>query len=289
MANPTKQTKNVLTSVTSAVSSLFTHPEILYPYAIIAFVQFLVLEILYFYPRYPLSIFFEPLITRIYSPEFMHYSANLALLPKLFQTTQVPMYILMNSFFIGVAIAIIVAINEDKKIVMKKIFNETLKSYIHLALASLVMFLVIFGIFKIYGMVTERALMIGATEGPKFLIKTIVLKGAPYFQFVISVLVTTLFAYVLPVIVVDKRKIFSALIQNFKTVFSSFFFTFFVVLIPSLLYVLILLVRMNFSSKLPAPEWQVGLIAVNILVLIFIDAVVYTAVTTYYLLQKENR
>ena len=284
-----KQQKNVLSTIQSAVNNLLTHKEILYPFAIIAFVQLFILEILYFYPRFPLKTFFGPLVNRLWSPEFMHYPANLLLLPKLFQSVQIPLYILVNTFFIAVAVAIIVAINNDQKVQLKKIYRETWGLYIHLVVAAIITFAAIWGLFKLYALVYNRALMIRSTTGLYFWLKTTVIDGAPYFQFLISILVTAIFAYVIPIIVVDRKKVFTAIWINFKVLMRSFFFTFFVVLLPSLLYVVVLLLRIYSQDHLPSPDWRVGLIILNIVVLILIDAIVYTALTTYYLITKENQ
>ena len=284
-----KYQKRVFAALQSSVNNLLLHKEILYPFAIIAFVQLFILEILYFYPRFPLNTFFEPLVARLWSPEFMHYPANLLLLPKLFQNVQIPVYIVVNSFFIAVAVAIIAAINNDQKIQLKKIYRETIGVYIHLVVAAVITFVAIWGFFKLYGMAYNRAMMIRSTSGLYFWAKAIVTHGTPYFQFLISVLVTTLFAYVIPVIALERKNVFKAVWMNFKVLFRSFFFTFFIVLIPSLLYVLVLLVRLYFQDQLPSPDWRVGLIVLNILVLILIDAIMYTALTTYYLLTKENQ
>jgi len=283
-----KHQKNVISAVNGAITNLLQHKEILYPFALTAFVQLFILEILYFYPRYPLKIFFGPLVAKLWSPEFLHYPANFVLLPRLFQSTQVPLYILVNSFFIGVAIAIIVAINNDQRINLRKIYRETWGRYIHLAVACAIMFLTIFGVFKIYSLVFNRALAIHSTVGLKFWLKTIIVDGAPYIQLLISILVTTIFAYVIPIIVIDKKNVFVAIWGNFKLLARSFFFTFFVVLIPSALYVLMMLIRMNLTNKLPVLDWSMAIIVLNIFVLILIDAIVYTALSTFYLLQKES-
>jgi len=283
-----KHQKNVFSAVGGAVNNLLQHKQILYPFALIAFVQLLILEILYFYPRFPLNTFFAPLVSKLWSPQYMHYPANFSLLPKLFQSTQVPVYILINSFFIGVAIAIILAINNDQKINLKKIYRETWGRYVHLAVAAALMFVAIFGLFKIYSLVYSRALEIRSTTGFYFWIKSIVVVGAPFFQFLISIIVTTVFAYVIPIIVIEKKNVFTAVLLNLKLLARSCFFTFFVVAIPSVFYVLIMVIRMTLTSKLPVIDWSLGLIIINILVLILIDAIVYTALSTFYLLQKES-
>ena len=45
----------------TSINTLFTHPHILFPYAIIAFYEFLIFEVLFFSPRFPLINFSDRL------------------------------------------------------------------------------------------------------------------------------------------------------------------------------------------------------------------------------------
>ena len=84
---------------------------------------------------------------------------------------------------------------------------------------------------------------------------------------------------------------FTAFLLNFKYLWKSFWFVFVVVLLPTLLYVPVLLLRNSIATAAQGvlPGVQIGLIAVSVIVTLAIDATVLTAITTYYLLQKENK
>ena len=64
----TKKTSatNVIALLRASVNTIITNPVIVYPFCIIAFIQLLVLEVLYFSPRFPLSVFFGPIIARLH-------------------------------------------------------------------------------------------------------------------------------------------------------------------------------------------------------------------------------
>lgn len=121
------------------------------------------------------------------------------------------------------------------------------------------------------------------------MIKAAVLYSTPYISLLVGVLVTTLFAFMLPIIVIDRQKIFPALVQNFKNLWGSFWFTLAIVLIPMLFYIPILILQSNLSSIADLTFEGVRLLSpvLSILVLTFIDATVYTAITTYFLLKRE--
>jgi len=272
----------------SSVDTLVTNKVILFPFLMIAFVQLLVLEILYFAPRPPLSNFFGPVITKFWSAKLMHYPYNMALLPKMFQLTQIPIFIFISSFFICVAIAVIFAINSGQKVQMKQFMKETFGSYVHIVLAAILSFLLIIGFLKLYNLIFIRALQIQSQTGVLYWLKTTVITGASYFYLIFSIVVTTLFAYIFPIIVIEKKKIFAALILNFKTLWGSFWSTFFIVFIPSLLYLIVISLRKGIPLEASFPEMRVVVIVLSIFILIMIDAVIYTALTIRYLLKKNS-
>jgi hypothetical protein len=63
-----------------------------------------------------------------------------------------------------------------------------------------------------------------------------------------------------------------------------------VVLIPTLFYLPVLILRHNIGGIANAtfPEIRVLALVIGIIVTMFIDATIYTAVTTFYLLKKEH-
>lgn len=274
----------------TAVNCLFQNPIILLPFFIIAFIQIIVLEILFFAPRYPLSIFFEPLITKLSGEMFLHYPLNFILLGKWFQKFQIPIYILVNSLLLGIAVCIIKDINSDKTLRAKKIFRKTLSSYVHLITVACISVALLLGLSKLYSLVVGRAMLIRSTSGIYFIIKKAVISGTPYFNLLFAIIITTLFAFVVPIIIIEKKKIFSAIVLNFKNLRRSFLLIFTVIFLSSILYIPVFLIKSSkhlFQEVFPPEVFGIMLI-VSVLATLLIDAVQITAVTTYYLLEKEK-
>ncbi|MCK5014298.1 MAG: hypothetical protein KAS66_10800 [Candidatus Omnitrophica bacterium] len=285
-----KVPKELVGLLRGAINTFTTHPIILVPFVTIAFVQVFVLEILYFVPRFPLSDFFNPIIRTLWGEEFIHYPSNFIILPKLFQYAQIPLYIFVSSFFIAVAIAIIAAINDGRKVRFLSACRDVFSQYVHIFVGALISFCMFYGLHKVYGLMIVRALAISSTEGIFFIIKTVVIKGAPHFNLLIGVFVTTVFAFVFPLIAIEKKKIFPAIGLNFKHLWGSFWFVAVLVFLPTVFYLPVLLLRGNIGgiAQTTFPEARVLVIIVSILVTVFIDATVYTAITMYYLLKKEH-
>ena len=278
--------RRVIAIVRGALNALIEHKEILFPYCLIAFVEFFLLEIFYFAPRFPLKIFFEPVIRKIWGEQFLHYPFNLALLPRLFQGAQIPIYIFISTFFVAISMAIIETINNEKHVNIANLIRKNFRQYIHVVVAASISFLVLMGTFKLYELVIHRAELIRSTTGKFYILKRMVIDGAPLVNLVISVAVTALFAYVLPFIIIENKKVFSALAANFKMIWGSFWFIFSVTLIPSLLFIPVIVLRSSSSFSTQPPETGILILMISTVLMITIDAVVYTAITSYFLLRK---
>ena len=285
-----KVPRHLIPLLKGSVDTFVNNPIILLPFLTIAFIQLLILEILYFSPRFPLSVFFNPIVGTLWGTEFIHYPNNFLMIPKLFQNIQVVVYIFVSSFFIAAAIEIISAINSDKKINFSLACKNTLGQYIHVFSGALISFCTFFGLYKLYHFALNSFLRSSSVDGIFFIVKKIILYGAPYMVLLIGVFVTALFAFVFPIIVIDKRKILAAIGLNFKNLWGSFWYIFVAVLIPTLFYLPVLLLRSNISgiAEVTIPEIRLLALIISVIVTMFIDVTIYTAITSFYLLKKES-
>jgi len=286
MHSASSQERNPVVILKSAYSTIFTHPVILYPLCLMAFIELLTLEILFFAPRPPLAGFFAPLITQFEGEPFLRYPYNFILLAKWFDRVQLPLYVVFHSFFIGALVMAVHFINEDQKLDMRKVLTSTLSRYIHLFLAALLSVGLIIKLSEVYQSVLKVTLL--ADPNMPLLIRRFIFYGDNFIDLFITVVVMTVMAFIVPIIVIERRGFLAALIRNFRNQFKSWWFTFIVMLLTSVLYVPVLLLRMSWQKAQvwPVPELAVALLAASIFVLLFIEAIRYTAVTTYYLLQE---
>ena len=280
-----------LTLLRTSVNTFVSHPIIIYPLAILAFIQLLVLELLFFYPRFPLSVFFGPIVRRIWSEGYMHYPFNFALLPQIYYYAQLLIYIFIGAFLSAVAIEIIAAVNSERKVSFKAALRKTLPTYIHVVLLSVISLSAVYGLSRAYGLLIHRALQLRSETGILAILKNTIIYGEPYADLFLGVIITTILAFTIPIIVIERKKIFTALFLNFRIIFRSLFFVFTLVLLPTLLYVPILLLRSNLMAPVSQiiPPFQFVILLLSVVVTIFIDATVLTATTTYYLHKKESK
>ncbi|MDP2654448.1 MAG: hypothetical protein Q8Q08_10515 [Candidatus Omnitrophota bacterium] len=204
------------------------------------------------------------------------------------QALQPLIYVIFGSFFLGMMVLIIDEVNAGREIDLKAVVKSTAKVYIHLFLVTLFSAILVLVLFDFYGggMLLARQFLSSA-KVPEILGKVL---GAalPYFSILIPVVVTTLLAFVVPAIVIDRKKVLSACVTNFQILWGASGFVFWIVLLPVLLYVPFLLLRSSrdaFQAYF-IPEIGGMVVAASILVLLFVEALQYTAITTFYLLQK---
>ena len=282
--------RNPFTILKSSFNSIIQHPIILFPTATLAFIQFFLLEILYFSPQKPLSIFFGPLIKVIWSEEYMHYPQNLILLPKIFYYVQIFVYMLVGSFLLALTSKIVFILDEHPRVNFKIAFKETFALYIHIFVASLISY-ILFQLFA-SGYVKAVDVLINIKfwgEGGAFWNKTL-LWTVPYFQFFFGILASTVFVYVIPIIVIEKEHVFIALLRNLKILYHALPTTLLIVGLPSLFYLPILALRNNVPLLMHvlAPEVQILVIILSLIVSMAIDLIILVSTTTLYLFVKEN-
>ncbi len=278
------------TLLRSSFNIFKANKQLFYPFILLVFINLLALEILYFSPQYPLSVFFAPIVSHIWGEVYAHYPMDLLLLPKTFYYAQLCIYLFIGSFLLGVTAHMVAGINNEETVNLKKSLRKCSSSYIHIVLSAILSLALFQGLNSAYGLVFQRALKIHSTSGIYFWIKKLVVLGVPYMQLIFSVFITALLIYMAPIIVLEQKKIFKALFGNFKFLFASFWLTLVLVLVPNLLYVPVLLLRDNmvFLGSLTVPGIQVWVIALSILVSTAINIFIITAVTINYLFIKEN-
>ncbi len=276
----------------TALGTLIKNPVIFFPFYCLAFVQLLVLELIFFMPRYPLSIIFGPIITKTAGPAFMHYPFNYMILSKWFHSIDLWVYMLVSCIFYAVTVQVIASINSDHKIDFKKVFQKAFASYFDLAAVMILAVLTIKGVFMVYGILVRSLLLIHPANGFIMFIQRIFSIGGPFIQLLISSLVSTVFAFVIPIIIMEQKKVIPALALNFKKfrhLWGIVFIVFLITEIPYIPFVLFQSARMDQLLAVKVPELSGVYLVISTLVILLIDVFQYTAITLCFLFKKEER
>jgi hypothetical protein len=283
-----KSTFNAFSIIKSSFTLIATNSCLWTPIAVMVLLQWIIIDLLFFYPQAPLNEIFAPIITNFYSPNHMHYPFNLYAIPNLMVRFDYPLTLFVKSFLISMVIVSLWRSNEDDTDHPKGVGAIVLKRFIHIIFATLILLILEWAIYKLYDRIAERAMMIRSQSGWTYWLKMTVLEGQRFFKLLGETFLTFMFIYVYPVILIDRRNVFVALFVQFKYLFRSFWSTLLLVLVPTFLLVLLLVLNRVLNGADVPPEANVYLLVLAVLIYGIRDLFMYVGITTRFLLDKEN-
>ena len=280
--------KNTLFPLLSnAFQTIREHPLILFPLAILSFLELWILEIIYFLPRWPLNALFAPIVRTLWGEGFLHYPRNFFLMYKLFYYAQIAIYVLVGGYLTAVACSMFGDINADKKLNLKESLKRTSKRYLDIfciALISTICFFIIRGAYN---------LILNIIISNKFhpynhiiiAIKKGLLYSVSFTYFFLNIFIEVAFAYCLPLIVLENKKILQALKDNFIMVKNNFIMTLFLIIIPAFFVLPLLYLNNNASVLMDKmfPEVVFLLLSGGIILSLFINTLIIAMITQFFL------
>jgi hypothetical protein len=267
---------NITQSWLRALEVIVKRPVILLPFLIAAFFDGLALELIYFFPRKPVSFIITPIIRKFFGETFVHYPGNLLLLPKLFYYAQVVTYIVIGVFLTAIAINMYKNIKADLPLRTNALIKNALKRYPS---------------FLIYGVLLIALALILKKVDFFIIIKVLKVRSpfiASLFLFLTNIIMQTFLILTVPIIVVQKKSLLKAFGGSIYLAARNFFGLFILILVPFLLYLPISLLK-GFSVKLvdlTFPEINLYVAGAGIVIAVFIDCFI-AACTTQFLLDES--
>ncbi|PIQ89451.1 MAG: hypothetical protein COV72_02800 [Candidatus Omnitrophica bacterium CG11_big_fil_rev_8_21_14_0_20_42_13] len=271
---------------------MINHPVIIFPFVLIAFFELFSLEIIYFIPRWPLSIIFAPVIRAIWSEQALHYPFNFPVIYNIFYAAQIIIYVFLGGYLTAVSSATIYHINENKPTGLRIMLKKAGRQYINIFCVALLLIVIYFLIREGYGLFIKKFALgkIGSSIRIIRGIKKVLVLTNQYAVFLFTVIAETMLAYCIPILIVENKKLFAAIKENFIFLKKTFFATFIFVLAPSLL--LLPLIYANGKALILMdkvfPEVIIMLIAGGIIFSLFINAFIITVLTSFYLLKRKT-
>ncbi len=287
------QKKRILGSLIAAsFDTLLKHPIILFPFCILAFLKLFALEIIYFIPRWPLNILFAPIVRTLWGEQFLHYPINFLLIPKLFYYTQLLLYVLIEALLTAASCVLIYNINEGKPTNLKTVFKKTFKKYIEIFCIAIITIGCFFILRSLYGFIVAKIAtsQIGAEIYFVGLIKKGLAYTLPYGKFFLGILVELLFVYAIPILILNDKKLLSALGSNFKFLKNTYIITFMLVALPALLLLPLLYMNMKIAILIDktSPAIILALAASEVVLTLFINAFTTTMIVSFYLSKRKT-
>ena len=88
----------------SSLELMAKRPVVMLPFIIIAFLEGIALELIYFATRFPLSAVANPIIRKFFGEPLIHYPGNLLILSKLFYYTQIVLFASIGTTLTAMAV-----------------------------------------------------------------------------------------------------------------------------------------------------------------------------------------
>jgi len=270
-----------------AFNALKSNPIIILPFCISGVLKLLGLVFIFISIFYPLSLVFAPIIKTLWGEAYLHYPFNFNLMPKLFYYAQVSVYVLMDGLLSGIAVWMIFRVNEGKKPVFSEALKKVFPKYIILVGFLLTVFLIVYMIsfgenFAIMKLLRFKFMTILLKRGLLDFIKI-------FLNFFIIVLIETLFAFVIPFVVLKGRGFFKAIGGSLSLAKKLFFTVFILIIIPTTISLPISLLKAGLPALIAKtlPEITFLVLGAGVILTVFIDWIVTTSLALLFLLRKD--
>jgi len=279
---------NIRKNWIESLQLMITRPIVMLPFIIIAFLEGLSLELIYFSSRRPLSYLVSPIIRKFFGEAFLRYPGNLIILPKAFYFAQTLIYIFIGVALVSISVNIVKNIRLELPLKRNSMIRNALGHYVSFfgfgILVIAVMVLLnrtnMFVFFKIINLVGKH-------------IPPGVIKVAPFVlsfcAFLANIIMQTFLVLVVPIIVLKKKSMFKALWESITLAFRNFFTIFPLIFLPFLIYLPITLLNTNMLKLIEktSPEINLYLTVTGIILTVFLECFIIVCATGF-LMDKEG-
>ncbi len=284
----TKQKYNFWRNALSSVELIKTKPIILLPFILIAFFQFLALEIIYFSIRKPLVIVLGPVIKKFFGENFLRYPGNLLFLPNMLYYAETVIYACLGIALTAVTANIIKNLKEGLPVKAGPLVKNALRRYVSYITFGIIMVALIVLLKKADTFVYSKAMRFAFKHAPDAVMKVYVF-GLTAFLFFSNIILQMFFIFVIPLMVVRKRSLLRALGQSVYAGIRNFFGVFSLVFVVYLVYFPITLLKAGSLILVDRtfPEISLIVAVAGVVLALFIDGLV-TVCATQYVLDTES-
>lgn len=261
-----------------------TKPIVIMPFVFIAFFECLILELVYFSTRFPISHIANPVIRKFFGENFVHYPGNLIILPQLFYYGQVTLYVLIGVFLTAVTVNIFKNLIANLPIKVKALIKNAFANYFSFFVYAIIVTILFYLIRTVELYVLAKVFRKLAKVLP-FNIAAISVISTILILFISNLILQVLIISTIPLMVLNKIRLFRALIKSVVLGVKNFSTIFIMILLPFLIYFPIVFVK-SFSAEIAAktfPGMNVVVSLIGILMSMFLDCFVILCVSCFLL------
>ncbi len=269
--------------------SMWQCPAIFLPFVIITLCEMFLLIILLLSPHPIIEPLLGPPIRRFFGEMFLHYPYNFSLLPTLFEYVALPLSLLLMPLMCAATVGMVALVVDGEKANFGKNLKLAVKKYVpSLSLWIIVLFIYI-GIFMLLRFLALQCYppaLAKILHIPSWRMFTI----SQYLGLFVCLLVEPFLAYAIPVMILEKKKLFSAIKEGIIVGWSLYLPTIVLTLIPALFGACIVLVKQKILSFFInfLPESVLGVMAGGFILTLFIGVLVTTSLTVLFLIKRQG-
>ena len=262
-------------------------PIVMLPFFIIAFFEALALELIYFSPRKPLYFIAGPIIRKFFGETFLHYPANLVILPRFFYYAQILIYIFIGALMTAISVGIIRNVRMGLTLKAKALINNALRRYLTFFIFGMIMVVAIFLLRRADTFIFLKLMRLASPRLPQALLRL-----SPFlltaFLFFSNIILQTFLILAIPVIVIKKKSLLKGLGESIILGFRNFLSILTLIFLPFLVYFPITLLKTGATQLMEKtfPEISLLLAGAGIILAAFIECFV-TVCAAQFVLDKE--
>jgi len=270
-----RKMSEVVRTWVKAFSAVKQYPVMIFPFAIAAVIDCMVLALLFFAPQEPLVTVFGPVIRVFWGEEYLHYPFNLALLPRLFSYGKECTVLVIGMLLTAIATGMMYQAARGVSVRPWVVMERSIRKYIPLALVWVGVLLITYVSFKGASFLGRNG---GLSSQSLFVLSAIV-----------ALSIEMVLMYCLPLIVVEKRGVLSSGYRALRMVRKYFLESFLMVLVPNLIVlpVMAAYAKLPFLSELLFPEIVLVVLLLRIVMLTVADFIITASGTMFLVNQGE--
>ena len=276
----------------SSIEIMSKKPVVLAPFAIIAFLELLALELLYFAPQKPLMYLANPIIRKFFGPSYTHYPNNLLILPKFFYVAQLAIYIIFGVFLSAITVSLVKNIRRKLPLTMKAVLRNNYARYASYLMYGIFIALVVYFSRKGSIYLFSKFFAFVSSHIPMTISKYLPILLPPAL-YIANIIINVFFILVIPIIVIKRSMLIKAIGESIYYGFRYFLKLFVLMFVPYLLYFPIALLK-NFPGTIATrvhPEALLWISVLGIVMVMFIECFIVVCVSQFILniYEKENK
>ncbi len=273
----------------SSFELMVKRPVVILPFVVIAFIEALALELIYFSNRPPLSLLAGPLISKLSGEIFLHYPFNLAKIPRYFYYTQLVIYVLIGILLSAITVNAVKNIREGLPLKANAVIKNAFRKYFSFLALGVIAIILIQGL-RSFNMFIYPKIAGLAWKNMQLAAPKLYMLGMSVFYFFTSLLLHTFFVMAMPILVLEKKPLVKAILGSMAMGLRNFFGIIVMIFLPFVLYFPVTMLKAyatEFGVKL-FPEVTLWILAAGIVAAIFTDCFVIIC-AAQFLMEKAKK